>query len=332
MTQSIYLGNTKLINFNNQEVEILQLNGVNIWEKSTFYLDMLNFVGIDASGNYEGTTAFDGTIVEYAVGRPIYTTAEDGTITIDAYNFEHCGALRKEYFVGYEDKIYAVVTDTDKDILATIIPKEIVIPSTYNGLPVTAILSYAFYGFSENSDGTNKTTYCGSFINKIIVPKSINKYLGFAFINTGYYDKIFKINYYSPPTIKLQSDNFITVDKSVFEATPSYSWYSIDTMIYDTPHIKFGAISDWLFNRSVCEETVTKFSITSNMSLPTSSTEKLFVFKNSTATFEFNIESQKSASYINIYTDNQSIRNYDWSSKNITPTFYALNEYTGAGA
>lgn len=34
----------------------------------------------------------------------------------------------------------------------------------------------------------------------------------------------------------------------------------------------------------------------------------------------------KSATTVSIYTDNECIRNYDWTSKSVTPTFYSLSE------
>ena len=38
----------------------------------------------------------------------------------------------------------------------------------------------------------------------------------------------------------------------------------------------------------------------------------------------------KTAQAVTIYTDNNSVRSYDWSTNaNITATFYALSEYTG---
>ena len=335
MDQAINLGDAGVVNFNGQDVEVLQLNSVTIWEKILDGETILNFVGVDASGNYEGTTAFNGTVVAYHVGRPVYSTAEDGTVTTNALMFEYCGGLRKEYFKGYENKIYNEVSDTDKSVLETLIPKEIVIPATYKGLPVTTIQLYAFYGGKEDDETGDTIPYCGAFINKIVIPSSINSYVTSAFGNTGYYNKSLEINGYSPPTIKLTSNDFISVSKNTFysDTLSGGNWYSVTTMIYDTPHVKHGVGESYLFDNSVCEETVTKLSLTSNACLPTSSsTTKKFVFKNSTANFELNITSQKSASYIKIYTDNESIRNYDWSSVNITPTFYALSEYSGEGA
>ena len=34
----------------------------------------------------------------------------------------------------------------------------------------------------------------------------------------------------------------------------------------------------------------------------------------------------KSAATIDVYTDNDSIKNYDWAKDNFTPTFHSLSE------
>lgn len=54
--------------FNNVSVDKIIFNGTTVWEK----MSMFNFTGIDANGNYETQLAFNGTVIEYAIGKPKY--------------------------------------------------------------------------------------------------------------------------------------------------------------------------------------------------------------------------------------------------------------------
>lgn len=45
-----------------------------------------------------------------------------------------------------------------------------------------------------------------------------------------------------------------------------------------------------------------------------------------TAGETFGLTYNKNSRAVNIYTDNEDIRNYNWSGDNVTPTFYSLSQ------
>ncbi len=71
MSKGLNFEDTEVMNYNEKPVEILQLNGNELWNNVTEQVGLdLNYTGLDANGYMEGSVEFDGTIVAYAVGKP----------------------------------------------------------------------------------------------------------------------------------------------------------------------------------------------------------------------------------------------------------------------
>ena len=89
------------------------------------------------------------------------------------------------------------------------------------------------------------------------------------------------------------------------------------------------AIYDF-WNTTIFNENVTE--VNDLVDSATSVTTLVWVFKQpSSVNVSFTFKSKpKTALAVTIYTDNEGIKNYDWSTNgNITPTFKTLSEYTG---
>lgn len=318
-TQTIDFNNVDSVVFNDKAVDFLKLNDLQIWESARWF----TYTGIDASGNYEGTQAYDGTAVEYGIGKPTITytttTDTDGNETVtESISWDYCNGLNDDYFVekfgGEYDK------KSDSRVPTQVVDDILVLPSSHNGKPVTAVLPYAFYSATYTS---NYDTYYQSYNYKeIVFGKNIKK----LYINSFSGVSCKKISL--PSTItemeKLAVDGMdlvleINSNISIFQ---EFGTAIATAGLYDyCPTVVFSS------NVSVitqpCGSAYTGYAASSNHKL---------VFKHSNSDpIEITYTSTpKSAFKLAIYTDNDYVKNFDWATYNITPTFYSLSEWDGA--
>ena len=220
------------------------------------------------------------------------------------------------------------------------------IPSTYKGKPVTKVNYHAYYSGHVTSssdsctimDGNNRprffvlggnitelkraafygytqqTGYFG-FNNRLYSAKTSSLYLQFipntlvefprSFGEVG--ELMFGSGSDRPGAIKFPGNGSLTIHSG---ATSTSS--SSGGIAGNAPVIKFGA-DVYGLDGIVC---------TSNGGV--------LVFEHSAnAQFYLHITKAKSALTVDIYTDNNDIRNYDWATQNYTVTFHTLSEYTG---
>ena len=390
MSQLINIGDTEVVKFNGQELNILQLNGKPIW--IILGIDF-NYTGLDSNGNLYGTTDFDGTIVAYAVGKPIITlykqvsptpTTQEGYYgyyhmydegdyrLIDESNFlsydiqigdvcyettqnievadgqtieyPACNGYNSEMYGGYDFSIpteiyYESVIPYDDE--TRIVSKILKIPSFNKGLPVTTILDKAFLGLSVGNPFNN--CYQARFINDIIFGENITRFNPSSLANIFYYGVINSIEeksgFYVPNGTKYIDKAFDSIgyyNESFYKIIlpESVEYYKTGTStVCKTVIIKSENITIDGEGLTAHDEAAFKKSVNNVSGCLFGSLGAVgidFIFEHSDEdNIVLNITSSKTAENANIYTDNTYIRNYDWASKNITPTFYSLSEYTG---
>lgn len=345
---SIDLTSMERVVFNGKEVEILQLNGQTIWELATDDL-RFNYVGLDASGNMEGQLAFDGTIVAYAIGKPVITitTADDGTQS-ETITYDACGAFNSEYYGGYNFQNLQSAGTDELVLDAQIIDTDIIIPNTYKSKPITEILQKAFASmYKRDVDYDEESAYPQAcYIENITFGSNIttigqdafngtgNKPIGFEYYHSNliFKDKLERIearafsssryNIFDLPTSVLE------VGYEAFDSESSNNKVIVKSNI--TP-ITYELVSAGIYDNVeyvIFESSVT--DINGKVINVSSRNGNNWIFKHSAnANITINITSLKSAVPINIYTDNNIVKNYDWASVNITPTFYPLSDYQG---
>lgn len=338
MEQIIELGNTDRIVFNGNEVLSLILNEEVIWGQP---LDdeQFNYTAIDINGNMQGQLAYDGNPVGYAIGKPTITISEDGLTETISYSF--CNGYSSEFYGGYD---FGTQMTTDEEY---IVPEELVIPSTYKGLPVTTILDYAFYGgyqsevsfdgyqahniksivFNNNSniEIIKSNCFCGIYAtSNIELPTTLKEIHERVFYQFG----TSTISVTIPENVELiGGDAFkeLNANKIIYKAINATHWTG---GLYDTAGmLNSRALTTIIFESSVESLTGNLFTIDNNtLYMP-----QTFVFMHSTnAQITLNLIAPKVAVEVTIYTDNTTVKNYDWSTNaNITPTFKPLSEYTG---
>lgn len=311
-------------------------SGYKVWEyKNT---SMFNFTAIDENGKLENDADYDGIPVAYAVGNPSRASNN---------------GLNSEYFNGLNLATqYSNISDIPHLDLETI-----KIPSTHRGLPVVKVLSYAFRAYIPSDMATNErylvTYLTKSFIlganiqeletNAIRYLCSLGSYAdtgdrSFDFANVqkltqgclyGVYNIIPRHKNYPirlPNTVTSLHANTFTDSGTAYPA--------ISKIIISSPSIQciksslsaIADVLDWL----VFNNTVENVSGDLVNSAPDNTYYKNIVFKHSqNASITLSINSNKSATNCNIYTDCDAVKNYDWASKNYTVTFHPLSEYEG---
>lgn len=348
MKQTINLNDLEIVKFNGLDVESLQLNGATIWEKSKAS-DVFNYTGLDANGNMEGQLAFDGTIVAYAIGKPTITitTAEDGTQS-ESITYPDCNGYNNEY---YNYDFNTSMTTSDKMYVSAserIISENLVIPDKYNGKPITTILANAFYNASwYATDNTAYKTYQSCFLKTVTLGQNILNIKSSAFFSSGCYrtDANTLVSVFE--TINVDESHIQALGNSAFSdiGGGNYNYFNLPTSL-----IEIGA---GVF------EGAKKVRVNSNLTLPTDILSLSMIWNNTTdvifssnvtsvplntlqnnqvLVFEQDVNTEvtiapikegKSSTTITIYTDNNSVKNFDWASYNITPTFKSLSEYAG---
>lgn len=277
-----------------------------------------NYTGIDASGNYEGTSAYDGTAVAYGIGKPTITIATDGTETV---KWENCNGLNDDYFIekygdSYVKKWDVLTEPTPLKVVEDIL----VIPDKYNNLPVTTILSNSFYASTyEVLYGTVHEKWQSYFYKQIVFGENISE-----IHNTAFYGSSIEL-LSLPNTISKLGTNICGVNLTTinnFEIIPKLEVNSNITPISLAP---YNTIPTVIFNTNV---TYLKNIINYSLGFD----DYVWVFKQpKDLQVEIVFSSKpKTAHKVAIYTDNDSVKNYDWSTNgNMTPTFYPLSDYVG---
>lgn len=219
---------------------------------------------------------------------------------------------------------------------------EIIIPDTYKGKPVTQILKYAFYSYEGNDqyryyyvcynlqslklgnnikilgDGSLRAATKGKASNanglilnnnledigyealmdclgtSIELPASVKTMAGFAVGQSN-----------GGENVKLTVNSNITYKTS----TSSNGLYDyVGTVIFEQSVTEVvGKILYSPYGQNKITNIVFKHSVSDAITI--------------------NVDSPKSAIKITIYTDNDTIKNYDWAGKNFTVTFKSLSEY-----
>lgn len=265
-----------------------------------FYKDYFNYTAIDANGNYEGTAAYDGTAVAYAIGQ----LPSNGTDSVNSYTANN----------GLKDEFKGSGSGLIPDETLKKVPDTLIIPDEHNGLPVTTIMSKAFMARENDLLGNDKW-YQPSFYKNIVFGKNINTLSYYCFGGM-------RINIVLPETIRycypsimgnkmsINEGGSIEVNSNIVPPASTYGMYS------NVPKV--------IFNRNVTE--VKNILATNNDS------GAIWVFKHEESdplTITFN-NKPKSATSVTIYADNNVVKNYDWSTNaNVTATIYPLSDYVG---
>lgn len=301
---------------NRVEIEKLQDQLGNILFQKSSAPAWFNYTGIDANGNIEGTTAYDGVAVAYGIGKPTLTTAEDGTVTVS--DWASANGLNDEYFTEkYGDAYVKRFNGNKPNVSSQVVEDILVIPDTYKGKPITTLFEESFNCYSYASTGSaqkwwqpyfykgivfgaNLTTLYSNFegtdISKIVLPNTI-QYLSCSFATGG--------------TSSGVSNNIVEINSNV-----------------QLPSGEAAGITQFRFT-TIYGETVTE--VNDLLKSTAGSVKWIWVFKQPAdlnVTITFSSKPKTAISSMTIYTDNNSIKNYDWSTNaNCTPTFKALSEY-----
>lgn len=226
----------------------------------------------------------------------------------------------------------------------------IIIPDTHNGLPVKVILPFAFYAWWSNENETiawvTKTTKHVKLGNNIThlskqafvhMCSWVNDESETSFeLNDGLeqIDECALLGIYSN-TYDLVLPNSVREISGTFSQKSGVYYTNNQTLNTLTMTGDFASSSYDAHGLASCakyliiDESVK--NITGDLAFyANTSPVGNIVFKHGIDdTINLTIEPQKSAFAINIYTDNETIRNYDWASANYTVTFYPLSDYTG---
>lgn len=286
------------------DVETLQEPLGNILFQKQTAPEWLNYTALDSAGNVEGTTAYSGTAVAYAIGKP--------TISSGSATYAEANGLNEEYFSNKYGSNFV------KNWLGTAaaplqcVEDVLVIPDTYNGLPITKILDKAFTARTIVS--SIETRYQPYFYTNIVFGKNIKTLGDMCFAGTG--DKIELIDL--PTTIK-------SVAQKSFGDTKAYN-------------------SVVRFNSNTAEQGVLGLTGATNIAdyipkviygrgvtqvyVPTSAAGSVLVFehqKEDVLSISYETTSVKNAIAITIYAENDSALYFGWEDKNMTPTYYHLD-------
>ena len=347
MEQTINLNDLEIVKFNGLDVESLQLNGTTIWEKAKAS-DVFNYTGLDANGNMEGQLAFDGTIVAYAIGKPTITitTAEDGTQS-ESITYPLCNGYNNEY---YNYDFNTSMTNADKKYVSAderIISENLVIPDKYNGKPITTILESAFYNNDWYvTDDTNYKTYQSCFLKTVTLGQNIVDIQGSAFAGIGCYHTDANTLVSVFETINIYESHIQAIGGSVFSyiGGGNYNYFNLPTSLTELGAVAFNGSKKVRVNSNLTMPTGTSsilniWSTTTDVIFSSNVTIALIhiLHNNQVLVFEqdvntevtLNVTSTKNAAAITIYTDNNSVKNFDWATNNYTVTFKSLSEYTG---
>lgn len=219
---------------------------------------------------------------------------------------------------------------------------EIIIPDTYKGKPVTKILANAFYSYELTSQsqefyvchnlqslklGNNIKILGESSLRGVTKGKASNAN---GLILNNYLEDIglsslldcFTTSIELPTSVKTMTGYAVgwseggKLAKLTVKSNITYKTSKNSNGLYDY-------VGTVIFEQSVTE-------VVGKILYSPYGQNKItnIVFKHSVSdAITINVDSPKSAIKITIYTDNDTIKNYDWAGKNFTVTFKSLSEY-----
>lgn len=310
---------------NRVEIETLQDQLGNILFQKSSAPAWFNYTGIDASGNIEGTTAYDGVAIAYGVGKPQLSDDGAGTITVGSWGYAN--GLNDEYFTEKYGDAYNKYLIIEEDFIK-VVEDILVIPDTYRGKPITTIFDDAFTCNTQSS--SNARTYQPAFYNGIAFGANITTIRDYAFRGMRKSTRINGVSYgvkelNLPTTLQFLSE----IPAGASSTTSDYTGKPILKINSNTG--TWGTVSKGISNTflyTVYGENVTQ--VNNMVASGTVATTRNYVFKQPpSVVVSFTFTSKpKTAFAINIYTDNTSVQSYDWSTNaNVTPTFYPLSSY-----
>lgn len=263
----------------------------------------------------------------------------------ETHGWVKSGAFNSDYY-NYDFSTSISISDANKGTITPILPDDIIVPSKYKQKNVTRILPYAISsGLNYSSSGGSNMWECVSqayFIKGITLPNTI-KHIGsngihlLGFLN---YEVLLPEGLESIAGYGLANCN--TIDKKIVLPT-TITTYNGNSIVYDNIHGGLGSgHTDTIVIKSANVELATSStyfdyaktlvfensveSITGCLGY--SKTPNNFVFRHTnTDTITLNLSGPKSATEVNLYTDNDYIKSYDWASKNYTVTIYPLSDY-----
>lgn len=317
-----------------------------------------NYVGIDANGNDEGETAYDGTAVAYGIGQLTYsyyryTQVSPTPTTASDYASKY---VYNEETGEYSGCSYSGETLSPSWVVVGTTPCYTREAETY-AVKQTETQTLKFSSSSPILNGAFNTTYWGEGIRqsydnasqipeitelkKLALPTTyrglpITKILPNAFY--GFHTDAATIEYY--PAFQMEkvliSSQNISLHYGCFKGGMANIYVTSATLNFYTRG--FDMSSSGFFdstsagsnpNSLVLDATVT--SVSGSLISGSKTIVGSLVFKHSqNDNITLSINSTKNAVGFNyIYTDCDAVRNYDWSGKNITVNFKTLSEYTG---
>lgn len=331
--------------YNGQNIDKVTFNGSIVFANP---LEYLNFTGLDANGNMEGQQAFSGNIVAYAVGQPTitYELDEQGN-SIESINYLACNGFKADF--------YGITVDDLRTTESCFVDKIISIPDTYEGLPITKILSSAFCGelvkmlgdlpvslpntqkgqgyfleevhLGSNIQELGAYCFCGcQNLTKMNFPNSIKNIKNGALANCLMGQEVFL-----PNSIEKLGHSFFAFGANKIHITSSAIVCENE---YDhmSSHILngYGAFCEFASAENVLNNFIFENTVSNLTGDLVAGTAKL-VFKhskNASLTLNNSIQA-KNSSDIYIYSDNDSVNNYNWASFNLNPIMYPLSEWEG---
>ena len=228
-----------------------------------------------------------------------------------------------------------------------IISENLVIPDKYNGKPITTILESAFSNYSwYATDTTNYKTYQSCFLKTVTLGQNIVDIQKIAFKEIGCYrtDANTLVSVFE--TINVYESHIQAIGDGVFGyiGGGNYNYLNLPTSLTELNAYAFEGINKVRVNSNLTMPTdtsslaciwtnTTDVIFSSNVTIAlihTLQNNQVLVFEQDVNTeVTLNVTSAKSAAAITIYTDNNSVKNFDWATNNYTVTFKSLSEYTG---
>lgn len=288
------------------DVETLQEPLGNILFQKQTAPEWLNYTAMDSAGNLEGTTAYTGTPAAYAIGKP---TISSGTAT-----YAEANGLNEEYFSNKYGSNFVKSWDSTAAAPLQCVEDVLVIPDTYNGLPITKILDKAFTARTIVS--SVETRYQPYFYTNIVFGKNITTIGDMCFAGTG--DNIALIDL--PETVTYgQSTSF--GDTKAYNSAVRLS-SALKTSAPGSIMTNYaGSIADKVPKVIYSRKVTYVFA-------PTTASGAILVFEHQegdTLSINYGTTMIKNAITTTIYAEHDSALYYTWETGNITPTFYHLD-------
>ena len=249
--------------------------------------------------------------------------------------------LNSEYFGGIN--LWDSYTSEEEVLDGGIDVSSIILPSVYKNLPITTILPSAFIGSYSYSNGKfywilSKTKHfkLGKNITTLL-EDSINRVCSYVDDDM---DKSFELN----SKLKYLGDNSllgiygstsnIILPKSVENIGTGVFYDSVNTdgencRLLNTITIlnDFTSTGTMAIDKN-CNYLIIESSV-HNISGDLGGSSNIVFKHNVDDEVNLSLNSSKLATSVNVYTDNDMVKAYDWAGKNYTVTFYPLSDYTG---